>query len=108
MDASHAVAALAALAQETRLAVFRRLVAAGPAGLSAGHIADSLAVPAATLSFHLKELRGAGLITRRKCGRSLIYAADYRGIEGLVGFLLDNCCRQPAGGQALEQRTPQP
>lgn len=108
MNSSHAVAALAALAQETRLALFRRLVTAGPAGLSAGHIADSLAVPAATLSFHLKELRGAGLITRRKHGRSLIYAADYRGIDSLVGFLMDNCCRQPAGRQELEERIPQP
>jgi DNA-binding transcriptional ArsR family regulator len=96
MEIQATIAALSALAQETRLTVFRRLVAAGPAGLSPGHLADALSLPAATLSFHLKELHGAELVRRRKDGRSLIYSADYGAVESLVGYLMDNCCRRPA------------
>lgn len=90
-----AVAAFAALAQETRLAIYRRLVEAGPQGLSAGALAEALDVPAPTLSFHLAQLRGAGLITQRRDSRSLIYAVDVARMNGLIGFLADRCC----GGQ---------
>ncbi len=96
MEMNTAVTALSALAQETRLTVFRRLVAAGPAGLSPGHLADSLSVTGATLSFHLKELHSAGLVRRRKDGRSLIYSANYSAVDSLVGYLMENCCRRPA------------
>jgi ArsR family transcriptional regulator, arsenate/arsenite/antimonite-responsive transcriptional repressor len=92
MESNDAVRALAALAQETRLAVFRRLVRAGPAGESAGALADALDIPAPTLSFHLKELDRAGLIAQRRAGRSLIYAADYGGMRELLGFLMADCC----------------
>lgn len=103
MELNVAVESLSALAQETRLTVFRRLVAAGPAGLSPGHLADALAVPAATLSFHLKELHGAGLVRRRKDGRSLIYSANYSAVESLVGYLMENCCRRPAPAEQQEE-----
>jgi DNA-binding transcriptional ArsR family regulator len=86
------VAALAALAQEHRLAVFRALVQAGRGGMAAGAIAERLGVPASSLSFHLAQLRHAGLITQRREGRSLIYAADYAAMNGLVGYLMENCC----------------
>lgn len=92
---SLAVRAFGALAQDTRLAVYRRLVEAGPAGLSAGAIAEMLEVPAPTLSFHLAQLRGAGLITQRRDSRSLIYAVDVAHMNALIGFLSDRCC----GGQ---------
>ena len=87
-----AVGALAALAQETRLAIFRVLVKAGPTGLAAGKIAEKLALPAPTASFHLKELKGAGLLSSRREGRSLIYVADFTVMKGLIGFLTDDCC----------------
>lgn len=90
-----AVAAFGALAQDTRLAIYRLLVEAGPAGLAAGAIAAATGVPAATLSFHLAQLRGAGLITQRRASRSLIYAVDVDHMNGLIGFLTDRCC----GGQ---------
>lgn len=90
-----AVRSFAALAQDTRLAVYRRLVEAGPMGLSAGALAEALDVPAPTLSFHLAQLRGAGLITQRRDSRSLIYAVDVARMNTLIGFLSDRCC----GGQ---------
>jgi ArsR family transcriptional regulator len=90
-----AVRSFAALAQDTRLALYRRLVEAGPAGLSAGALAEALDVPAPTLSFHLAQLRGAGLITQRRDSRSLIYAVDVALMNTLIGFLSDRCC----GGQ---------
>ena len=96
METSDAVAALSALAQENRLAIFRLLVARGPDGLSAGVIADRLAVPASSLSFHLAHLTRAGLIVPRRLSRQLIYAADFAAMNDLVGFLTDNCC----GGDA--------
>ncbi|HBS33172.1 MAG TPA: transcriptional regulator, partial [Parvularcula sp.] len=83
----------AALSQETRLDALRQLVKAGPAGLAAGAIAAAENVPAPTMSFHLKELAGAGLVRSRKEGRSVIYAADYGGIRALVEFLLADCCQ---------------
>ena len=92
MKNSAAVEALSALAQEHRLAVFRLLVQAGPEGKPAGAIADALAMPASSLSFHLAHLTRAGLIEQRRDGRSLIYSADFRAMNALVGFLTENCC----------------
>ena len=88
-----AIEAFSALSQQSRLAVLKLLVKAGPAGESAGKIANTLSVPAPTMSFHLKELERAGLILSRKTGRSVIYAADYGGIRDLVDFLLADCCQ---------------
>ncbi|MBE3026090.1 transcriptional regulator [Janthinobacterium sp. BJB1] len=87
-----AIAALAALAQESRLAVFRLLVQAGPDGMAATKIADALAIAPSSLSFHLKELAHANLVTASKAGRSIIYAANYAGMNGLLAFLTENCC----------------
>lgn len=87
-----AVAALSALAQEHRLALFRLLVQAGPDGLAAGAIAEKLGVPASSLSFHLGHLNRAGLVSQTRRGRSLIYAADYPAMNGLLGYLMENCC----------------
>jgi len=93
MELRIALAAFSALAQEVRLDVLKRLVRAGPAGVSAGALAEATGVAAPTMSFHLKELLGAGLVRSRKEGRSVIYAADYGGIRALVGFLLADCCQ---------------
>jgi DNA-binding transcriptional ArsR family regulator len=93
MDKPDVIAALAALAQETRLDVYRLLVQAGPAGLAAGRIGEELGLPGATLSFHLAQLRHAGLVTQRRESRSLIYAAHYPTMNGLVAYLTENCCR---------------
>ena len=92
MESSVAVVALEALAQESRLGIFRLLVEAGPEGLPAGHIAERLELPAATLSFHLAQLRHAGLITCQRQGRSLIYSAHFERMNGLIAFLTENCC----------------
>jgi len=92
MENKTAVSLLAALAQESRLAVFRLLVEQGPDGLPAGQIAERLGLPAATLSFHLKELSHAGLVQSRQAGRFVFYAADYAAMNGLIGFLTENCC----------------
>ncbi len=92
MESEVAIRQLAALAQETRLAIFRRLVRAGPMGESAGVIAAALGTPAPTLSFHLKELEHAGLIAQRREGRSLIYVAKYDGMRALLSFLMEDCC----------------
>ena len=83
---------LAALAQVTRLAIFRRLVRAGAAGEAAGSIAEALGTPAPTLSFHRKELVRAGLITQRRESRSLFYAAHYDTMRELLGYLMEDCC----------------
>jgi ArsR family transcriptional regulator len=92
MQTDQAIAALGALAQETRLKIFRLLVQRGPEGLAAGAIAERLGVPSATLSFHLQQLMHAGLIEQRRESRSLIYSADFDAMNGLVGFLTENCC----------------
>lgn len=92
MDQTEAVAALSALAQETRLSVFRMLVRAGNAGLSAGAIAQALAVRQNTLSTHLGILVAGGLVTRRREGRSVLYAADFHGMRLLLSYLLEDCC----------------
>ena len=92
MKAIQAVKALAALAQETRLAVYRLLVAGGPDGLRAGAISESLNIAPPTLSFHLKELANAGLVAARHDGRLVIYSANFKVMNDLLGFLTDNCC----------------
>ena len=91
-----AVATLGALAQDSRLAVFRRLVRQGPAGLAAGRIAEAVGIPPATLSFHLAQLGHAGLVTSARRGRSIFYAANYRTVEALLTFLMACCCRDAA------------
>jgi ArsR family transcriptional regulator, arsenate/arsenite/antimonite-responsive transcriptional repressor len=88
-----AVKALAALAQDTRLAIYRLLVQQGPAGLSVGDIAGRLELANATLSFHLKELANADLITARQDGRFIYYSANYPAMNGLVDYLTENCCK---------------
>lgn len=93
MENSSAVNLLAALAQESRLAVFRLLVQQGPDGLPAGQISTTLGIPANTLSFHLKELTHAGLLTSRQAGRFVFYAANFPVMTGLIAFLMDNCCQ---------------
>jgi DNA-binding transcriptional ArsR family regulator len=95
METSHAVAALGALAHDTRLALYRLLVERGPDGLPAGVIAERLDVPPSSLTFHLQHLHRAGLITQRRVSRQLIYAADFGAMNGLIGYLTQNCC---AGG----------
>ena len=102
MDIKIALAALAALAQETRLDVFRLLVRAGPEGVPAGRIGSVLELPSATLSFHLKELKSAGLVRCDRQGRSRIYSPDFAAVNELIAFLSENCCRgidgsEPAG-----------
>ncbi len=101
MKKREALAALAALAQENRLDVFRLLVEAGPDGLPAGSVAETLKLAPNNLTFHFDRLREAGLVTVRRDGRSMIYAARFDRMNGLVGYLTENCC----GGQA-EQCAP--
>jgi DNA-binding transcriptional ArsR family regulator len=84
---------LGALAQENRLDTFRLLVQAGPAGMAAGEIATELGLPAPTLSFHLAQLRNAGLVDSRRDGRSLVYSVSWNGMDALMAFLSENCCR---------------
>jgi DNA-binding transcriptional ArsR family regulator len=91
-----AIEALGALAQDSRLAVFRLLVRAGPEGLAAGRIADKLGIPPATLSFHLAHLARAGLVRSRQEGRFVIYSADFDGMGELLAYLTEDCC----GGKA--------
>lgn len=93
MEKQIAISALAALAQETRLDVFRVLVQAGPEGLPAGAIGEVLGIPSATLSFHLKELRSAGLARCEREGRSRIYSPDFSAVRALIDFLTANCCQ---------------
>jgi ArsR family transcriptional regulator len=92
MNTPAALTALAALAQETRLAIFRYLVTLGPAGMAATKIGGELGIPLSSLSFHLKELTHAGLITSRQESRFIIYAANFDTMIGLVSFLNENCC----------------
>lgn len=102
MKADNAVAALGALAQEHRLALFRLLVRAGECGMPAGAIAEALGVPNSSLSFHLSQLRSAGLILQERQHRSLIYRANYQAMNALVGYLLENCCAGADCGPAAE------
>jgi len=92
VNATEAIAALSALSQEHRLAIFRLLVQAGKAGMPAGAIAEALGVPNSSLSFHLAHLHRAGLIGQERRSRSLIYSADYAAMNALVGYLMENCC----------------
>jgi DNA-binding transcriptional ArsR family regulator len=92
MDTKAALTALASLAQESRLAVFRLLVQAGPSGLAANKIAGHLDIAPSSLSFHLKELSHAGLLISKQEGRFVIYSANVEAMNGLIGFLTENCC----------------
>jgi len=98
MEAKQAIAALGALAHETRLAVYRLLVQRGPDGLSAGTIAQALELSPSSLTFHLQQLTHAGLITQRRMSRQLFYATDFVVMNALMGYLTENCC----GGAALQ------
>jgi len=92
MQTKTAITSLAALAHDSRLAVFRLLVQAGPEGLAASKISEALEIPPSSLSFHLKELRHAGLLTGTQDGRYIHYAANYDAMNGLIAFLTENCC----------------
>jgi len=98
METTHAVKALSALAQETRLAIFRLLVEAGPTGLAAGEIAAAVGVAPTNLSFHLKELAHAGLVHSRQDGRFVFYSAHYAHMNQLIGYLTEHCCERDGGG----------
>lgn len=104
METKTAVTALAALAHDSRLAVFRLLVQAGPAGLAASRIAEQLAIPPSSLSFHLKELSHARMVTGTQDGRSIIYAAQFGTMNDLLAYLTDNCC----GGNACSPNPASP
>jgi ArsR family transcriptional regulator, arsenate/arsenite/antimonite-responsive transcriptional repressor len=95
------IEALSALAQETRLKVYRLLVEAGPEGLPAGRIGEKLDLPPATLSFHLAHLTRAGLTKSRQDGRFVIYSADFENMNALVGYLTENCCGGRACGPSV-------
>lgn len=101
MDTAQTVQALRALAHDSRLAAYRALVQAGPAGLAVGELRETLDLPAATLTAHLNQLRAAGLVTDEREGRVIRIRADYGRMNGLIGFLTENCC----GGKAC---TPAP
>lgn len=92
MEIKNAVEALSALAQESRLSIFRLLVQAGDEGIAAGGLGEKLGIPPATLSFHLKELTRAKLVNSRSEGRYVIYSANYAGMDGLIDYLTENCC----------------
>ena len=110
MKADSAIDALAALAQEHRLALFRLLVRAGDEGMAAGAIAEELGIPNSSLSFHLAQLRNAGLVLQERQHRSLIYRANYPAMNALVGYLMENCCAgadcgaEPACPPAIPER----
>jgi len=93
MTDDQAVQALAALAHPVRLQVFRALVVSGPSGLTPGVMQDGLGIPGTTLSFHLKELAAAGLVTQERASRHIVYRAAYDRMNGLLGYLTDNCCQ---------------
>ena len=97
MKSNNAVKALGALAQESRLEIFRLLVRKGAGGMAAGDLSTHFEMPPATMSFHLKELSNAGLIASRRESRSIIYAANYAHMQVLIGFLLENCCIDNGG-----------
>lgn len=97
MEKSDAIGALGALAQDTRLDIFRLLVQVGPDGLPAGQIGARFGLPSATLSFHLNQLKQAGLLACRREGRSMIYAARFEAMNDLLGYLTENCCQGQTG-----------
>ena len=92
MNEEQVVKALAALAHPVRLRAFRALVVSGPQGLTPGVMQEGLGIPSTTLSFHLKELAAAGLVTHERASRNLVYRAAYHQMNGLLGYLTDNCC----------------
>ena len=108
VDTKAAVRSLAALAQDSRLDVFRLLVQAGPEGLAAGEIADRLGIPASTLSFHIKALSHAALVESRQQGRFVYYSANFPAMNALIAFLGENCCNGraclPAGTSGRRKR----
>ncbi len=107
MEQNRAITALEALAQENRLAIFRALVQAGLPGLTPSKLGAELGLPAPTLSFHLAQLRHAGLVTVTRDGRSLVYAAAYEAMRGLIDFLTENCCAGacvPASGAISKEK----
>ena len=108
MEASEAIDALGALAQEHRLALFRLLVQAGEKGMAAGAIAEALGVPNSSLSFHLAQLRSAGLIVQERQRRSLIYRASYPAMNALIDYLMENCCAGAACGSDAASATLNP
>lgn len=97
MKTTDAVKALGALAQDSRLDIFKLLVRKGSHGMAAGGLSDHFEMPPATMSFHLKELSNAGLIISRRESRSIIYAANYEEMQALISFLLENCCADNGG-----------
>jgi ArsR family transcriptional regulator, arsenate/arsenite/antimonite-responsive transcriptional repressor len=97
MKTRNAVDALGALAQESRLEIFRLLVRKGTSGMAAGDLSGHFGMPPATMSFHLKELSNAGLIISRRESRSIIYSADYEQMQNLLSFLVENCCADNGG-----------
>lgn len=92
MEAHEVIRALGALAQEHRLSAYRLLVQAGPAGMPAGALAEALAVPASSMSFHLAQLTNAGLVIQRRQSRSIIYSADFAAMNALMSYMTENCC----------------
>jgi ArsR family transcriptional regulator len=107
MKSKSVLAVLSALAQENRLAVFRALVEAGPSGLCPSELSDKLDVAGPTLSFHLAQLRHAGLVNVTREGRSLHYAADFDAMNALIGFLTENCCADDDAACLTVQCQPQ-
>jgi ArsR family transcriptional regulator, arsenate/arsenite/antimonite-responsive transcriptional repressor len=106
MKSNIVVRALGALAHESRLAIFRALVVAGPEGLAAGDIAQQLGVSPSSLSFHLKDLSHAGLVDARQDGRFIFYSANFNAMSGLIGFLTENCCEgRTCSASAVSKRT---
>jgi DNA-binding transcriptional ArsR family regulator len=114
MKKSAVIAALGALAQETRLEIFRLLVQRGPQGMPAGEIGARLGQPSPTMSFHLNQLRFAGLVSSRRASRSIIYSANFKAMTSLIDYLTENCCGgrpelcAPAGAACVPQCAPDP
>ena len=108
MEEKQVIKALAALAQPNRLQIFRALVVAGQDGATPGTLAESLVMPAATLSFHLKELLGAGLVSQERSGRNLIYRAEYARMNGVLTYLTANCCQGEPCLASIAGPTPNP
>lgn len=105
METKTAVQSLSALAHETRLEIFRGLVQVGPSGIAAGAIAEGMGIAPATLSFHLNALSQAGLVRSRQEGRFVYYSADFAAMNGLLGFLTENCCGGNACGPSQSTST---